>query len=139
MHYIIYTSTATELMPEEELKALLETARNNNTAHNISGMLLYSNGVFLQVLEGDNKDDLDHLYRHIEQDERHHSIIRLIGGKTDQRQFPDWSMGFHSLNPETAETSGFNDFMNQNPTELTPAQESAAWKLLLLFKRNNRP
>ena len=139
MHYMIYTSTATELMSEDQLKDLLEKARSNNMTRNISGMLLYSNGVFMQVLEGDNKADLDQLYQQIEQDRRHHGIIHLTAGKTENRQFPEWSMGFHHLDPHVAEESGFNNFMCQDhQTEDTTQLESIAWKLLLLFRRNNR-
>ena len=138
MYYMIYISTATKLMTEEELTSLLETARHNNSANNITGMLLYSNGTFMQVLEGKDRDKLQTLYQTIEQDKRHHSIIRMTEGKTRKRQFPDWSMGFNHIEQETAETSGFNNFMAQT-AEISNknTMESTAWRLLLLFRRNN--
>ncbi|MGY0217542.1 BLUF domain-containing protein [Endozoicomonadaceae bacterium StTr2] len=138
MYYMIYISTATTLMTEEELTSILETARHNNASNNITGMLLYSNGTFMQVLEGEDRDKLQALYQTIEQDKRHHSIIRMIEGETRKRQFPDWSMGFNHIEHETAETSGFNNFMAQS-AEITDksTMESTAWRLLLLFRRNN--
>ena len=50
---LIYASSATKAMSQDELKALLAKARTNNQRDNITGMLLYNDGNFLQVLEGE--------------------------------------------------------------------------------------
>ena len=39
-------------MEADELKAILSAARTNNSKKDISGMLVYHAGSFLQVLEG---------------------------------------------------------------------------------------
>lgn len=47
---LIYTSSAVELFREDELVELLKTSRDNNRRRGITGMLLYNDGNFLQVL-----------------------------------------------------------------------------------------
>ena len=100
MEYIVYVSTAKRLLTELELVNLLNVARDKNKKYDITGMLLYCEGTFMQVIEGD-KDSLSLIYSAIEQDTRHKNIIKLATGKIDKRKFPDWSMAFASVNPET--------------------------------------
>ncbi|HTK17967.1 MAG TPA: BLUF domain-containing protein, partial [Mucilaginibacter sp.] len=50
--YLIYISTATKLMPDEELYFLLEQSRRDNEQYDITGMLLYMQSRFLNKLEG---------------------------------------------------------------------------------------
>ncbi|WP_188557330.1 BLUF domain-containing protein [Hymenobacter glacieicola] len=52
MHHIVYQSSAVGLPTTAELKFLLRQSRANNQRLHITGLLLYSNGSFLQVLEG---------------------------------------------------------------------------------------
>ena len=55
MIQITYLSTATDPMPSQDLLSLLKECRENNAGCGVTGMLLYCNGTFLQVLEGDEK------------------------------------------------------------------------------------
>lgn len=52
MYHLIYTSYAIEPFDEAKLIELLKKARENNRLLDITGMLLYVNGKFMQVLEG---------------------------------------------------------------------------------------
>ena len=61
---LIYCSDAREAMGSVALQSLLELARARNAALGITGMLLYSNGRILQVLEGES-GPLDALYEKI--------------------------------------------------------------------------
>jgi len=88
MEYIVYVSTAKRLLTELELVNLLNVARDKNKKYDITGMLLYCEGTFMQVIEGD-KDSLSLIYSAIEQDTRHKNIIKLATGKIDKRNFPD--------------------------------------------------
>ncbi|MEN0053723.1 MAG: BLUF domain-containing protein [Mucilaginibacter sp.] len=100
MKYIVYVSTAVRLLTELELLELLNVARDKNKKHNVTGMLLYCEGTFMQVIEGDEAS-VDLIYNAIERDVRHKNIIKLGNDKIDQRNFPDWSMAFASVNSET--------------------------------------
>ncbi|WP_428328967.1 BLUF domain-containing protein [Mucilaginibacter sp.] len=96
MKELVYLSTALNLMTDDELKAILGIARKNNTINNVTGILLYAEGTFIQVLEG-SRADVDKLFNHIEKDKRHKGIIKLLDRNIEQRNFPDWSMGFSPI------------------------------------------
>ena len=49
---IVYISIATRPMGEEKLVELLQQCRENNRQRNVTGMLVYRDGAFLQLLEG---------------------------------------------------------------------------------------
>jgi hypothetical protein len=97
MKYMIYMSSAVRLLDEFELLEILTQSRANNTKRNVTGILLYGEGSFVQVLEGD-ENTLNDLFKTIEKDERHRSIIQIASGELEERNFPDWSMGFSTVN-----------------------------------------
>ena len=93
MKNIVYVSTAVKLMHENQLLDILHNSRLHNAALNISGVLLYSDGTFIQVLEG--KDTvIDALYSRIQADQRHKNIITLIDEPIIEKSFGQWLMGF---------------------------------------------
>jgi hypothetical protein len=96
MKYLIYVSNAVKAMTEDELEELLEQSRRNNLKHHITGVLLYFEGTFIQVLEG-MPEDVDFIYKKIEKDARHKNIIKIVDRPLLERNFPDWTMGFSSL------------------------------------------
>lgn len=93
MKYIVYLSTASMYFKKETLEKMLVNFRINNENNQITGMMLFSEGLFLQVLEG-NDQDVDKLLKKIEKDKRHHSLVCLDSKPITQRIFADWSMGF---------------------------------------------
>lgn len=110
MHRIIYLSSAEIHLSEEEIISLLKKSRLYNTQRDITGMLLYLDGNFLQVLEGDKKEVID-LYEKIKEDCKHKGLICVFDDETDNRQFPDWSMGFCSSKYEVLrKMSGYENF-----------------------------
>ncbi|WCT13206.1 BLUF domain-containing protein [Mucilaginibacter jinjuensis] len=112
MKYLIYMSSATQLMSNDELLELLKVSRENNTKKNLTGMLLYGEGAFVQVLEGED-ETVDSTYDIIKADPRHKSIIQIISGKLEKRNFPEWSMGFKAVDRKIAEEfTGFIDIRN---------------------------
>nr|WP_276900333.1 BLUF domain-containing protein [Pedobacter kyonggii] len=115
--YLIYTSIASRLFNNEELKALLNQCRNFNNRNNITGILLYvrglqitkSKGRFMHLLEGDERI-IRRLFNKIVNDERHESVVLLQIGKYEQRFFTDWSMGFEQTDGELYQSlSGYFD------------------------------
>ena len=93
MKNIVYVSTAVKLMHENQLLDILHNSRLHNAALNISGVLLYSEGTFIQVLEG--KDTvIDALYSRIQADQRHKNIITIIDEPIVEKGFGQWLMGF---------------------------------------------
>ncbi len=96
MIQISYISSATAAMPTQDLLALLQQCRENNAGRGVTGMLLYANGTFLQVLEGPDQV-VDDLVDVIKKDSRHTNIQMLYRKSIERRQYSDWSMGFKRL------------------------------------------
>lgn len=86
-------SSATKPFSDEELQELLAKSRKNNVINGITGLLLYIDKDFLQVLEGE-KDDVLKLYHKIEKDGRNSSVIPVFRCDVEERQFASWDMGF---------------------------------------------
>ncbi len=136
---LVYVSASSGLFSDEELVKLLEKSRENNTRLDVTGMLLYKDGNFMQVLEGP-ENTVYKLYDHIGKDPRHKGVIVLYKENVTQRQFPDWSMGFKNLrNPDLAETPGYNAFLNDPLTSpVFQSDPTRAQKLILLFRDQMR-
>jgi hypothetical protein len=134
MYFLIYSSSATQPFLREQLIELLAVSRRNNSKLNVTGLLLYKGGTFMQVLEGE-EHDVATVHGRILLDPRHHQILTLLTGPQTARQFGDWSMGFRDLDAGLDDVPGFSEFLN---TPLTgsefAANPSYAQKLLLKFK-----
>jgi uncharacterized membrane protein (DUF373 family) len=113
---LTYASTAIKDFSPENLLALLKTCRINNGAKNITGILLYSNGTFFQVLEGDEAA-IDETFESIKKDKRHKDVTLIEKLPITDRALPYWSMGFEKLEgKELSEMEGLNDFFQKDFT-----------------------
>lgn len=132
---IVYASSAVRLFSRKELVELLDYSREMNVENDITGLLLYRGGNFIQVIEGEN-DAVMQLYKNIKVDPRHKDVTLLSKDPINKRQFPDWRMGFRNLDQMTeAELEGFSDFLDN---DFSPAyfkdKPTRAYILLLSFK-----
>lgn len=93
---LCYASTATRDLSRTDLLDLLTQARTFNAEQGITGLLLFQDGHFLQVLEGE-ADKVRHLFKHIARDDRHSQVALVFEEFVSQPQYPDWSMGFQAL------------------------------------------
>lgn len=109
---LVYLSAASNDFSQKELNELLEISCRNNEANNITGMLLYRDGDFLQILEGE-QDSVLSTYNRIHKDPRHHGLLQLDKSEIHERGFPKWSMGFKRLD-KTNTPSVFVDFFDRN-------------------------
>ncbi|MBC6991536.1 MULTISPECIES: BLUF domain-containing protein [Hymenobacter] len=96
MYRLAYSSIATSPFSETELHEALTQWRDKNSRLNITGMLLYSNGNIFQVLEG-HEQDVQSIFATIESDIRHLHVLKVADGTINERDFPDWSMGFKTV------------------------------------------
>ncbi|MGI9486521.1 MAG: BLUF domain-containing protein [Geminicoccaceae bacterium] len=110
----VYASAASTPFDSSDLEDLLAKARANNEKVNVTGMLLYHDGSFLQVLEGE-EDDVEAVVSKIKQDDRHCNVMKLYRGEIDAPNFADWSMGF--CRPTNAkDVPGFIDILRSVDT-----------------------
>jgi len=80
--HLIYASAALKPQGREELMELLDVARWKNAELGVTGMLLYCEGSFFQVLEGE-AETLERLFAMIRKDPRHHRITKIIRDLVD--------------------------------------------------------
>jgi hypothetical protein len=90
---VTYVSSAAHAFSAEELLQLLAKARACNAALGITGMLIYLEGNFLQIVEGESTA-VHALCRKIADDPRHRGMLTLMTRSIARRAFSEWSMGF---------------------------------------------
>ena len=135
LYHLGYVSTEAVKFSEEALVALLSEARNANADRDVTGLLLYREGSFYQVLEG-SESAVMATFHDIEGDPRHKEVRILFNGETDAREFADWKMGFLNLDGVDVDTlSGFSDFMTRDaqPQEFLE-NLSRGKRLALMFR-----
>lgn len=108
---LTYLSSSSRLLTHAELTELLASIRPANEAAGITGALLYSDGNFVQTLEGPD-DVVEETFARIAADDRHRGVIEAWREQIDERAFPDWSMGFRVLSSDEASAlPGFSDYL----------------------------
>jgi Sensors of blue-light using FAD len=111
-YQIIYSSEAATPMQTGDLQELLDYARGSNAAKGITGALIYADGIFLQILEGD-KVLLQDLMTKIRRDLRHESVFILRESEVPTAIFSSWKMAFVSATLEqVAEWTGVSQASN---------------------------
>jgi hypothetical protein len=88
----MYASRAVPAVDQEELLAILKKSKADNPKAGITGVLCFSEGIFIQVLEG-GRDAVNRLYNRIATDSRHTDVVLLNYEEIAERRFAGWSMG----------------------------------------------
>lgn len=136
MYHIVYLSTAVKSITETDLTDILNSSRKNNKERNVTGLLMYCDGNFVQLIEGE-EEDVKAIYAAIEKDGRHKNIILLISSASEQRNFPDWTMGFAAA--EKDDLHQIEGYVNpKNPDFLKVNHNSQAIFILQTFAENNK-
>ena len=131
--HCIYASAAARSFETDELTALLQAARNHNDGAGLTGILLFTEGNFFQVLEG-APDAVNALYARIEVDKRHRQVTKIIAEAIPSRSFAQWTMGFSQVSrKELAVISGTNDFFSGSSC-FVGLDSGRAKKLLAVFR-----
>lgn len=89
---LTYASRISKALASEDIKNILQQSQTNNQADGVTGALCLSNGIFLQILEGD-RNTVNSVYHKILQDSRHKDPAILDYREVTARQFSEWSMG----------------------------------------------
>ncbi|HEX8424947.1 BLUF domain-containing protein [Hymenobacter sp.] len=132
MHHLIYSSSATHPLSDKDLQDLLANARLYNERQGVTGLLLYHEGQFMQLLEGE-ETTIRALYGVIAQDPRHTSVLKLADKYIEARSFPEWAMAFRPLDADAfAQLEGYR---TPASLKLAPQGLSAADALLLNLMR----
>jgi len=122
---LIYSSNVARNLDARDIEDILESSRKRNPEEDITGMLCYGGGKFMQYVEGE-RHTINDLYNRLIHDPRHKSVLLLDYLAIDKREFSDWSMGYVSASAENVnkiieETTGQHEFR----PEILDAQQAA--------------
>ncbi len=132
LQQIVYISSSVKLATDAELLELLEQSRERNLQFDITGMLLYRDGLFIQAIEGVEKP-LRTLFSNIQRDPRHTGLKTLVDREIIKRDFHSWSMGFANVSGYDEETvPAFSSFLAESHSQAK--SHSRAIHLLQTFR-----
>jgi hypothetical protein len=132
VHCIYCSAAAGADLTSVELQSLLDECRRKNAVAGITGILLYQNRSFFQVLEGD-RNVVEAVYERISEDKRHKRATKIILELIAKRAFADWTMGAPKLSSsQLATIPGLNDFFARGQSYLELG-EGRAKTLLAAF------
>ncbi len=131
--HLIYSSAERVSFSGGDLLELLRRARLNNESLDVTGMLLYTDGSFFQILEG-APEAVDALFEKISSDPRHGQVVTIIREPIAARSFGEWTMGFADVSTsDLDEMVGVNDFFSAASC-FGNLDRGRAKKLLAAFK-----
>lgn len=134
LYCLVYTSIAKQKMSDDDLKDLLTKIRKKNETRQVTGMLLYLDPFFMQVLEGEEAM-LNELFNLIKHDSRHHKISLIYKKPIEERYFSNWTMGFSKISHEDlVAIEGFSDFLQKPTPEFFSNSPNKVDELLYKFK-----
>lgn len=94
MRYAIsYVSTASGELNQKDIEDILQNAEKRNNQGDITGLLLYSEGNFFQVIEG-VEEKVKKLFETIKRDKRHLNIIKLFETSIHKPSFDGYKSDF---------------------------------------------
>jgi hypothetical protein len=119
---------------EQDIGKILESCVRHNQENEITGMLLYASGHFLQAIEGE-AEIVKKTFSRICTDPRHYDVKVLIVEPIAKRHFSQWSMGYQHLSEDYLrdfpEYAHFFQFRAND--EAIHAKPGVAVELLRLF------
>jgi hypothetical protein len=93
---LVYVSNRKVNCTEAEIEKILASCKKNNPPLNITGILLYSDKKFIQLVEGEYKV-INDLYTKIKTDPRHDQTMLIAMGPIKEKSFPSWHMGARKI------------------------------------------
>jgi EAL domain-containing protein (putative c-di-GMP-specific phosphodiesterase class I) len=113
LRQIIYQSTAEAGVSEDKLDAISRASQKNNQAKGITGILLFDNVTFFQVLEGE-EPAIYETYELIKKDTRHSEIVLITDQVIHKRDFAKWSMSVNKMDQFQNESKSLQNVFELN-------------------------
>jgi len=93
MYQLIYISSATQMLTEAEFMEVSRHALDQNNEPAITGTLIYKDGSFMGVLEGE-QEIVAQIYENISHDPRHTLVSIIQEGPIAAREYDKWVIGY---------------------------------------------
>ncbi|MFX4228526.1 MAG: BLUF domain-containing protein [Porticoccaceae bacterium] len=114
---VIYRSKKASGFPESEIQSMFQNFKTPNTTYEITGILFYIDGNFIQCLEG-SEANIEQLLSNIIHDPRNTALTILSDSMVKGRRFPTWWMGFRNMSAnELMQQKGFVDISRKETLE----------------------
>lgn len=110
---LIYRSKATISLDHTMLDNLKNISRFNNMIDQITGLLIYSEPYFFQVLEG-NKELVERTFEKIKGDKLHNDIELLEIQSINTRNFAKWGMGLAIIDNSTNINNQLEEYFDKH-------------------------
>lgn len=128
----VYTSAAIQPMPKSKLYKILVDSRVSNKLAGVTGLLVYVDGTFLQVLEGE-QEIVSTLLEKISKDRRHKDVNVVYKIGIERRTFDAWQMAYVSASTkELATWAGLSSTTSLESTLKTLESEPNRFPSVLL-------
>ena len=133
---ITYVSSAVRRFRESTLQDLVEQCQANNKRLGVTGVLIYSEGNFMQVIEG--PDLVTHaLYDQIKCDDRHRDVTTINVQPLEVREFQYWSMAYNIIPPRTLRANAIpHAFLDRARQRALPLPKGKASSLICEFMQH---
>lgn len=137
--HIAYVSLSLNPLTPELLSNILQVSQSNNRRDKITGILMFHDMLFFQVLEGEHSV-VERCYVRIVQDPRHTNVSLMLDSAAQNRTFPDWAMAY--AGPDEVGQYTQNSIKSladlKSGKDATEASNSLAFKLADSVFRNSR-
>lgn len=131
LYSLVYTSTASRPLAKSDLERILDNARKRNLEEHVTGLLLFTEGKFMQYLEGP-EDGVVKIFELIIKSSLHEQIVEVSRKSIAAREYGDWSMAFladvnaESLPTASQDASLIRALEGQTTAASTPAHTQLA-------------
>lgn len=117
IHQLVYVSSPVGDIEMEELKKILTKSQYKNLRLDLSGLLIFHRGRFMQLLEG-SEQYVKSLYDTIRQDPRHTDLEIIFEADSNSRSMPSWAMGFSVDDDRSSQIGEENFYITPEMTRL---------------------
>ncbi|MGY6560711.1 MAG: BLUF domain-containing protein [Luteibaculaceae bacterium] len=137
IHYLLYYSVLHTDSTDEDLEDIFNRSIRNNIRNQITGVMIYQDGKFMSLLEGE-KEALESTFNRISKDDRHQFLKILVSGKHQKRLYEHWRAFWNPLtNQDLYDISRLNNLENFVPQDyLMQADKTFVRELLRDFYEN---
>ncbi len=109
---LIYQSLSTRELSTQELISLTNAYRSANERYEITGVLIYHNRTFVQLLEGEEQA-INNLFDNIKKDPLNTNVKLSWKSEIEERGFSEWSMAFIDLSSTCSNIKGYSNYLTE--------------------------
>ena len=133
IHQLVYESHPTEALNKEQLRDILTKSQFKNIRLNLSGLLVFHAGKFMQLLEG-GKKEVGELFEAIRRDPRHTDIKVVLESDCQFRSMPSWVMGLSSDDNLVEMSSSMDYYITPDVTiQICESMQGEVGRIFLQF------